>query len=400
LLINSRYSVIPAAPHLERKVLIGTDRICSEVRSLLAISSSARGLPDRNSSLDFPYSPEIERKPERGGQYVDVVIPKLNSNDNAYVLLSWLTGNGDQVRADDAIAEIETSKAVEELAAPASGVMLHGCAPGTECHPGDSIARLMVTSNTATSAAKIEGANVKGDVPDSGCAMRTKRLSRNQLFVADTVSTSHREIPDAFVVVQAEIDPVLRLQRAALEDESQEVGLLETLVMAVAALKEEYQSCFSRLVDAKTVSLPDGAHVGVTLDAGNGLFIPVVRSAESRSSQEVADLLAAFRLKAVRANFTENDLAAPNIAISWNYDSGVSLVKAVIPPGLACVVSVGGPRSELDLAESGRPARKTVVSLGLAHDHRIVNGREAAAFLREIAAILRNESRLKELHQC
>jgi pyruvate/2-oxoglutarate dehydrogenase complex dihydrolipoamide acyltransferase (E2) component len=83
--------------------------------------------------------------------------------------------------------------------------------------------------------------------------------------------------------------------------------------------------------------------------------------------------------------------------ISWNSEPGVVLVQPVIPPGLACAVSVGGIRQEVSLTGTGEPGQTTVVNLGLAHDHRLVNGREAVAFLQELGAILRDTARLMAL---
>lgn len=243
----------------------------------------------------------------------------------------------------------------------------------------------------------IDEDDVKGFAVADSRAGKTRKLSRNQLFVSEVVTASHREIPDAFVVVQARIDPVLKLQQAVPQVPGQAIGMMEALVIAVASLEGDYPTCFGGLLDGQTARVPDGAHIGVTLDAGNGLFIPVVRSAERLGAEQISDLLASFRLQAVRGTFTEEDLTDPNIVISWNYDTNVAMVKAVIPPGLACVISVGGPRQEVFLSESGQPLEKTVVNLGLTHDHRVVNGREAAAFLQGVAAMLGDEKRLAKL---
>jgi pyruvate/2-oxoglutarate/acetoin dehydrogenase E1 component/pyruvate/2-oxoglutarate dehydrogenase complex dihydrolipoamide acyltransferase (E2) component len=401
LMINSRDSIIPAAPHLERKVLVDSEEICLKIRSIVTAARPARPmLPSsggRATPAASPHMKDMDRARSDYGLYAGVTIPKLNSNDVTYVLLGWLADDGREVQAGDHIAEIETSKAIEELAAPESGILRHDRAPGTECNPGDTIARIFVHDGTGARSEKSYGSEIANSEMETPDASLTRRLSWNQVLVAETVSTSHRDIPDAFVVVQAEIDPVLRLQRAISEGSAESLELLDVLVMAVASLEEKYPTCFGGLLDASTMRLPDGAHVGITFDAGNGLFIPVVRSAERRTGPEVSDQIAAFKLQAIRGTFSEADLSEPNIVISWNYDPNVSLVKAIIPPGLACVVSIGGPRCELSLGDSGQPAEKTVVNLGLTHDHRIVNGREAAGFLREIAGILGDEDRLAAL---
>ncbi len=396
LTIGSRDCIIPAAPHLEKKVLVDTNRICSAVRTLTRSSSSARHI--RHNSASPSQDPRNANRPfDANDAYVNVIIPKFNSNDTEYVLLDWLIQNGERVRAGDVIAEIETSKAVQELTAPASGVIMHEHAPGEECRPSDTIARLVLEEGVAAPSPVIDRDDVKGFAARGSRAGQTRKLSRNQLSVSEVVSASHHEIPDAFLVVQAGIDPVLKLQQAASQVPGETIGMMEALVIAVASLEGEYPTCFGGLLDGQTARVPDGAHIGVTLDAGNGLFIPVVRSAERLSAGEISDLLASFRLQAVRGAFTEEDLADPNIVISWNYDINVAIVKAIIPLGLACVISVGGPRQEVFLSESGQPLEKTVVNLGLTHDHRVVNGREAAAFLQGVAAILDDEKRLGKL---
>jgi 2-oxoglutarate dehydrogenase E2 component (dihydrolipoamide succinyltransferase) len=72
----------------------------------------------------------------------DVVVPKINSNDAAYVLVEWVAEDGSTVRPGDVLALIETSKTMEELAAEGSGVLRHLVAEGGECLPGQTIARL------------------------------------------------------------------------------------------------------------------------------------------------------------------------------------------------------------------------------------------------------------------
>lgn len=72
----------------------------------------------------------------------EIRVPKLNNNDAAYVLLEWLVEHGAAVGADEPVATIETSKAVEELASPSGGRVEHLLPAGSECRPGETIGRL------------------------------------------------------------------------------------------------------------------------------------------------------------------------------------------------------------------------------------------------------------------
>ncbi|MCG5439512.1 biotin/lipoyl-containing protein, partial [Micromonospora foliorum] len=69
----------------------------------------------------------------------DLVVPKLNNNDTTYVLIDWLAADGEQVRAGEPIAEVETSKAAEELLSDHTGVLHRVTEVNQECAPGDVI---------------------------------------------------------------------------------------------------------------------------------------------------------------------------------------------------------------------------------------------------------------------
>ncbi len=44
-------------------------------------------------------------------------VPKLNNNDDSYVLVEWLVATGAEVKEGDLIAVLETSKSAEEVTA-------------------------------------------------------------------------------------------------------------------------------------------------------------------------------------------------------------------------------------------------------------------------------------------
>jgi len=65
-----------------------------------------------------------------------VIIPQDNVNDETVTLLSWSVANGESVSQGQTIAEIETSKAVMEIEAPAAGVLEYSVEPGSDIDVG------------------------------------------------------------------------------------------------------------------------------------------------------------------------------------------------------------------------------------------------------------------------
>src|SRR5205814_9161814 len=73
---------------------------------------------------------------------VDVHIPSLGESVSEGVIVRWARQDGDSVRADEVLLELETDKASMEIPAPQSGV-LHILKPqGEKVGVGDLVARI------------------------------------------------------------------------------------------------------------------------------------------------------------------------------------------------------------------------------------------------------------------
>ena len=71
-----------------------------------------------------------------------VAIPQETVNDESVRILSWKVASGAQVEKDQFICEVETSKAVMEIHAPAAGVVKYLCAAGDEVPVGATICEI------------------------------------------------------------------------------------------------------------------------------------------------------------------------------------------------------------------------------------------------------------------
>jgi len=71
-----------------------------------------------------------------------VIVPTTDVNSESALITEWYVEDRSQVRRDDVIAEIETSKAVVEVTAPEDGFLLHGAPVGAQVALADPIALL------------------------------------------------------------------------------------------------------------------------------------------------------------------------------------------------------------------------------------------------------------------
>ncbi|MEU4572950.1 2-oxo acid dehydrogenase subunit E2 [Nonomuraea sp. NPDC023979] len=330
-------------------------------------------------------------------------LPKLNNNDTEYLLVEWLVPDGTPVHEDDAVAVVETSKAAEELPADATGTLRHAVKPGTWCRPGELLATIgdepaaepapatapaasaapqagpLVTAPAQAfadehgiTAEQLAGLGVdvvrRADVERLLDGPARRELPRVQRAVARAVELSHQSIPAAYLVVRMDLGPALKRAEAATREVRRPVGLAELFVQAVAGLHEKHPLFFATYEGTHAL-LSDEPNIGVTLDVGEGLYVPVVHDAARRPLKEIATALMKHRLAAASGDFKEADLAGANFVVTLHTEGDVVLAVPFVFPGTACALAVTGPSDG------------TVAHIGLAYDHRLVNGRDAALFM-------------------
>ena len=72
----------------------------------------------------------------------NVLIPSLGDSVSEAVLLRWLKNDGDYVKSDELLCELETDKANVDLPAPAAGVLRRAKSAGETVQVGETIARI------------------------------------------------------------------------------------------------------------------------------------------------------------------------------------------------------------------------------------------------------------------
>ncbi|MEV0974404.1 2-oxo acid dehydrogenase subunit E2 [Microtetraspora glauca] len=378
----------------------------------------------------------------------DFRVPKLNNNDAAYVLVEWLAKDGDAVRAGDPLVTVETSKTVEELAAEEAGVLRRLVREGAECAPGQTIARLFAPGDeppgdeppggdppagtggddiVITAPARrlidelgispdriralgrkvVRRADLEGlvagpvggatgeqppDVRDEHDTGELIALSRAQRRTAEVVERSRREIPSAFTLMNVDVTDALPVTRDLTRRHRVLVGVPELVVKAVGGLLDVFPLFFASPAPGPhglRARRAAGADVGVTVDVGKGLFIPVVRDAAGRSVAEIARDLTGFRRTALEGSFRERDLRGGAITLTLHTYDGIVMAAPIVFPGQTCALALTAPRPEVVQEGDGFAVRK-ICGLGLSYDHRFINGREAAEFLGALRIALEN----------
>ncbi|WP_232663229.1 2-oxo acid dehydrogenase subunit E2 [Pseudonocardia sp. TRM90224] len=351
----------------------------------------------------------------------DITIPKLNTNDSEYVIAGWLAEDGAEVAPGEAVVMVETSKAVEDVVSEDGGVLRRLLPAGATCLPGQVIGRIgdpgsepvaaerepAEAGPTITAPAR-ELMDAHGITEEQVGALGIALIRRADVEallhvgppartltpvrrgMAATVTRSWQTIPAAFTAVTVEVGPALDRAKRLTRELRTLVGLPELLIQAIGRAHGEFPEMFAEL-DGQEIR-PRDPHVGITIDLGSGLYTPVVRDAGTRTLAEISAAAMRLRMTAMRGTFTTDDLAGSTILLALNTDTDAVVAVPIVFPGHACAVSLCAPRPELALAEDGTVVQRTVATLGLAYDHRLVTGRDALRFLAALRSALEAET--------
>jgi 2-oxoglutarate dehydrogenase E2 component (dihydrolipoamide succinyltransferase) len=85
---------------------------------------------------------------------IDVPVPELGESVKTAVLLKWHKSDGDAVRMDEPICELETDKANVDIPAPAAGVLKRLKKEGETVNVGEPVARLDTAGGAAATSTK------------------------------------------------------------------------------------------------------------------------------------------------------------------------------------------------------------------------------------------------------
>jgi pyruvate dehydrogenase E2 component (dihydrolipoamide acetyltransferase) len=135
------------------------------------------------------------------------------------------------------------------------------------------------------------------------------------------------------------------------------------------------------------VRIHPSANVGMAVATDRGLVVPVIRSAERLSIEEIAARRAELVDRARGGKLQQTDLECGTFTISNLGMFGVEDFIAVLNPPQVAILAVGAVE-EKPVVRDGEIAARPLMSLTLTCDHRAVDGADAADFLRTVRSML------------
>jgi pyruvate dehydrogenase E2 component (dihydrolipoamide acetyltransferase) len=203
--------------------------------------------------------------------------------------------------------------------------------------------------------------------------------------VADKLSRSRREIPDATCWVDADATELLAARAAMNAGATAKVSVLALLARICTAALARHPELNSTVdVERKEVVRLAGVHLGFAAQTERGLVVPVVRDAQSRTVEGLAEEMARLTEAARAGKLTPGELTGGTFTLNNYGVFGVDGSTPIINHPEAAMLGVGRIAPKPWVWE-GELAVRQVVQLSLTFDHRVCDGGTAGGFLRFVA---------------
>lgn len=210
-------------------------------------------------------------------------------------------------------------------------------------------------------------------------------VSQMRKVIARRLAESKFSAPHFYLTMDIDMDNAMSA-RKAINDQGMKVSFNDMVVKACAmALKKHPVINSSWLGDR--IRYNDHVHIGVAVAVEDGLLVPVVRHANTKSFAQIGAEVKVFAEKAKAKKLQPQDWEGNTFTISNLGMFGIEEFTAIINPPDACILAVGGIK-QVPVVKNGAVVPGNVMKVTLSCDHRVVDGASGAAFLNTIKSFL------------
>jgi len=217
-------------------------------------------------------------------------------------------------------------------------------------------------------------------------------VSQMRKVIAKRLSESLFTAPHFYLTMQIDMDAAIAARTKINEVASVKVSFNDLVVKATAmALKKHPKINSSWMGDF--IRYNDHINIGVAVAVDEGLLVPVVRFADSKSLSQIGAEVKDFAQRAKDKKLQPSDWEGSTFTISNLGMFGIDQFTAIINPPDACILAVGGISQE-PVVKNGQVVPGNIMKLTLSCDHRVVDGATGAAFLQTLKQLLEEPVRM------
>jgi pyruvate dehydrogenase E2 component (dihydrolipoamide acetyltransferase) len=288
-------------------------------------------------------------------------------------------GNGDRVFATPLARRIAADKGVDLH-------QLRGSGPNGRIVQSDVLAFQPQTAPAAGAERSAAPAPVRAPG-----ATEVIPLNKMRSAIAAALQRSKQQIPHFYETIDVDVEELSAL-RARVNDqlEKQKIKLsLADFIAKAVCVALQRNPAVNATFDGAQITRHADVHLGIAVAVPDGLIVPVLKHADKMGLQELRERTGGLVDRARAGKQKQDEVNGGTFTISSLGSFGIREFAAIINPPQVAILAVGAAERRA-VVRNDQVIARTMMSLTLSADHRVVDGATAAQFLGTLKTLLQD----------
>jgi len=231
-----------------------------------------------------------------------------------------------------------------------------------------------------------------GSVAGLGPGWRVEPVPPLRRTVGDRLLASVQATAQLTITAEADVTDLAAAMVAAAARTGRPHGILGATIRAAAIALQDYPALTAAWV-ADGLAFPDRIDVGCAVALADGLVVPVLRDPASRTIAEIEAEVADLAARAREGRLAPPETAGACFSVTNLGAHRIDAFTPLLNPPQTAILGLGRARLRPAVLGGAIVPRRLAV-LSLTFDHRVVDGKPAAAFLDALLGLLETPERV------
>ncbi len=217
-------------------------------------------------------------------------------------------------------------------------------------------------------------------------------LSQMRKTIARRLSESKFSAPEFYLTMEITMDKAIKAREAMNEISPVKISFNDMVIKAVSAALTKHPMVNASWLGDK-IRKNHHVHIGMAVAVEEGLLVPVIRFANTKTLSQIAAETKDLGGKAKNKQLQPKDWEGNTFTVSNLGMFGIEQFTSIINPPESCILAVGAIKETVGVKD-GQFFVTNIMKLTLTCDHRVVDGATGAAFMVTLKQLLEEPYKL------
>ena len=217
-------------------------------------------------------------------------------------------------------------------------------------------------------------------------------VSQMRKVIAKRLSDSKFTAPEFYLTIQVDMDQAVSSRGKINETSPVKISFNDLVLKATSLALKKHPAVNSSWLGDK-IRVNHHVNIGVAVAVEDGLLVPVVRFANTKSLSQISSEVKDFAARAKNKKLQPADWEGSTFTISNLGMFGIDEFTAILNPPDSCILAISSIQ-QIPVVKNGTIVIGNVMKLTMTCDHRVVDGATGAAFLQTLKGLLEEPLRM------